>query len=354
MHARRLGRTGFVVGEVGVGCSGIGGDRFRDVEPADAQRALYYAIDHGVDFVDTALQYGDGLSERLVGDVVRELRARDRVVVATKVPPHDGAWPGRHDQKLERVFGAPWVQTCVERSLRHLRLDAIPLVQLHVWHDAWLDHAAWPELRGVMERMIREGKVLHWGISANNGGVDHAYAILDEPIVETIQVACSLFDRSAEARVLARAAERDVAVIARGVLCEGALAGGAGAGATYPRDDFRTTFFSDERMTKVAAILAHLAELVVVTPPAARSTDGAREILERSEHARDEVECRTVAELAIRWVLSHAGVAVAIPGMRARDHVDANLAIADGRPLSTALIERLADDRYRWRGEWYG
>jgi aryl-alcohol dehydrogenase-like predicted oxidoreductase len=110
-------------------------------------------------------------------------------------------------------------------------------------------------------------------------------------------------------------------------------------------------------MAKVAVQLARLAELVSITPPAASTTDPAREIVERSERARAttdvHVECRTVAELAIRWALSHDAIAVAIPGMRTRAHVDANLAIADGRRLSPELLARLADDVYRWDGAWY-
>ena len=93
MRTRALGRSGFEVSEIGFGAWGLGGDPWRDMDPRDAQRALFEAVEAGVGFIDTAPSYGNGTSELLVGQVVRELRARDRVVVATKVPPAHGRWP---------------------------------------------------------------------------------------------------------------------------------------------------------------------------------------------------------------------------------------------------------------------
>ena len=355
MLTRRLGRTGYTVHEIGFGAWGLGGGMWRDMEPRDAQRALHLALERGVDFVDTALVYGaeNGVSERLVGESLRDLRARDRVVVATKVPPANGEWPGDGKKPLHQAFPARHVQQCVEDSLRNLRLEVVPIMQLHVWHDGWLASSSWPELRGTFERLVREGKVLHWGISVNDHGADDAIAILDEPMIETVQVIYNLFDRGPEKALLARARERDVGVIVRCPLDEGALGGDLGAGARFAPGDWRHDYFSGDRLAQLAPRLARLAAVVGTTPPGARSNDAGKQILERSEQERrsGNVEAATVAELALRFTLSRDEVSVVIPGMRTAAHVGENLAVSDGRRLSPALLERLAE--HAWDKDWY-
>jgi aryl-alcohol dehydrogenase-like predicted oxidoreductase len=356
MQQRRLGRTGYVVNSIGHGTWALAGGMWRDIEPRDAQKALLAALELGVDFVDTALVYGvdRGDSEKLVGEALRDARARDRVVTATKVPPANDEWPGDGAKPLHVAFPARHVQTSVEQSLRNLKLEVIPIAQLHVWHDAWLQSASWPEVRGTFERLIREGKVLHWGISANGTGSDDAIAILDEPIIETVQVIYNLFDRGAEQALLAKAKDKDVGVIVRCPLDEGTLGGELGADATFPPGDWRNGYFRAPRLAEAAVRLARLAALVEITPPAARSVDPARAVLEASERERrgsDRIEATTVAELALRFVLARDEVSVVIPGMRTAEHVRANLAAGDGRRLTPALLERLAE--HAWEKNWY-
>jgi aryl-alcohol dehydrogenase-like predicted oxidoreductase len=332
------------------------------MEPRDAQRALHVALELGIDFVDTALVYGAerGVSERLVGESVRDLRARDRVVVATKIPPADNRWPADGTRPLHAAFPAAHVQACVEDSLRNLRLEVIPLQQLHVWHDAWLEASAWPELRGTMERMVREGKVLHWGISVNDAGArsGDALEILDQPIIETVQVIYNLFDRSAETALLARAAKHDVGVIARCPLDEGGLGGELGAGSQFPPGDWRHNYFGGTRLDELALRLARLSAFVGDVPAGARTTDASRAALAATvrtdRDVRDrkaELEADNLAELALRFVLSRDEIAVTIPGMRTAEHVRANLAAGDDRRLSPALLARLVE--HAWDRNWY-
>jgi aryl-alcohol dehydrogenase-like predicted oxidoreductase len=326
------------------------------MEPRDAQRALQVAIELGLDFVDTALVYGgeNGVSERLVGEVLREQRARDRVVTATKVPPANDEWPGDGKKPLHQAFPVQHVQTSVEQSLRNLKLDVLPIAQLHVWHDGWLGSSSWPELRGTFERLVREGKVLHWGISVNDHGHDDAIAILDEPMIETVQVIYNLFERGPEKALLARAKERDVGVIVRVPLDEGALGGDLGAETRFPPDDWRNDYFGGDRLGEVAVRLARLAGVIATSPPGARSSDAARAILHTTEKRRKDdvaIEAATIAELALRFVLSRDETSVVIPGMRTADHVRANLAVSDGRRLSPALLDRLRE--HSWDKNWY-
>jgi aryl-alcohol dehydrogenase-like predicted oxidoreductase len=326
MDKRRLGRTGYEVGAVGFGAWGLGGDLWRGVDPRDAQRALYAALDAGVDFVDTALAYGEGDSERLVGEVIRDLRARDWAVVATKVPPRQRAWPAEPHVPLEQVLPAEYVVGCVEQSLRNLRAEALCLEQLHVWHDAWLDAGAWPELRAAMARMVKEGKVLHWGVSVNAHAPETALRLAADPLIETVQVVYNVFDRSAERELFALARERELGVIARVPFDEGALTGALGPGTEFPPHDWRRRYFGGGRLAELAPRLDRLRQLL-------------------------GDEARTLPELALRFCLSSDAVGVVIPGMRRVEHVHANLAAAAAGPLSPALRERLAE--HAWDKNWY-
>jgi aryl-alcohol dehydrogenase-like predicted oxidoreductase len=192
MERRALGRTGHQVSAVGFGTWGLGGDMWRGLDRDEARAALRAAISGGCDLIDTALVYGWGESEKLVGEVIRETGG---AIVATKVPPLDERWPPAPDTPLERIFPADHLVRSVETSLRNLQVDALEIEQLHVWLDAWLDSTYWPELRGAMEGLVRAGKVRHWGISVNDHAPETALRAMDEPLIETVQVIHNIFDR---------------------------------------------------------------------------------------------------------------------------------------------------------------
>jgi aryl-alcohol dehydrogenase-like predicted oxidoreductase len=326
MQTRPLGRTGWQVSAVGFGCWGLGNEMWRDGSPEVGRQALRLALETGATFVDTALIYSRGESEQMVGEVVREMRARDDVLVATKIPPQDGRWPPKPGVPLERVFSVEHVTRSVEQSLRNLRAEVLGVEQLHVWLDEWLDGSSWPELRGCMERLVREGKVLHWGVSVNDHAPDTALRMLDEPIVETVQVIYNIFDRGAEKELFARAAERKVGVIARCPFDEGALTGAIGPESRFDPADFRSRYFRGERAVEVAERVGRLRRLL-------------------------GDEAKTLPELALRFCLSRPEVATVIPGMRKVAHVRSNLAAGDGRALSPALREELVE--HAWDKNWY-
>jgi aryl-alcohol dehydrogenase-like predicted oxidoreductase len=353
MRTRRLGRTGLVVGELGLGTRGFTCAGF---DASDARRIVSHAIERGVDLIDA---WREPELERAVGDAVRDLRARDRVVVATKVAPlrpHGSAVEAdigtelagedrpSATRALHRVFPAGHVQDQVERALRASRLEVLPVAVLHAWFDTWLDDTAWPELRGALERLVREGKVLHWGVADAGGGPDGVVRALAEPVLAIVVTEYNLFERGPDAALFAAARAHDTGVIVRTPLADGALGGDLAAGATFPATDPRAATLTAERLAEVAVRLARLAAHVAETPPAARSTDPAREALEAAEAARRgaELEARTIAELALRFALANAAGGAVVAGMRAREHVDANLAASDGRALSAALLEQLA------------
>lgn len=333
MQRRRLGSTGREVVVIGLGCKGLTGAR-RGLEPADVQRAVAAAIDGGCELIDVPAA---GEPERLVGHELRALRARDRVVIATTV-----GGPGR------RPPLAAQVQRAVEDSLRALRLDAIGLVQLAGWDDDWLDDRTWPELRGMLARLIHDGKALAWGAIAPDDS--EPLRVIAEPWLASLQVRYSLFDRHAETALLPAALAAKVSVIAREPLAGGGLTGDLGPTTVWLPGDERATW-PRERWQLVPPELARLAALVMSTPPAARATVLGRELVDQLRRGPD-LDVTTVVELALRFVLDHPAITAAIPGARTPAHVLANLACADGRPLAPRI--RAALDERHWGERWYG
>ena len=326
MRKRRLGRTGCEVSEVGFGAWGIGGSMWLGVEDDEGKRALHQALDLGVDFVDTALVYGDGHSEKLIAEVLKARGGRDRVTLATKIPPKDYVWPGKETTALQDTFPASWVVECVEESLRNLGVDALDVEQFHVWHDAWLASPAWEETRAAMERLKKEGKVRHWGVSINDHAPETALSLLSDPLLETAQVIYNLFDRSPERELFALAKDKGLGIIVRVPFDEGALTGAVGPGTVFPPRDWRNRYFRGERKAEVARRVEALSGLL-------------------------GDEATTLPELALRFVLSRAEVSTVIPGMRRPAHAEANTAVSDGRALSAGLLAKLAP--HAWDKNWY-
>lgn len=320
MRYRRLGRTGFEVSEVGFGAWGIGGG-WGPKRDDEARAALERALEVGVNLVDTALAYGEGHSERLVGEVVRA--SGRRVFVATKVPPMDRVWPAHAGKPLRAVFPRQHVLDSTERSLEHLGLDAIDLQQLHVWNDEWADQDEWQ----LTARELKEsGRVRAFGISINDHEPDNALRALETGLIDSVQVIYNIFDQRPQERLFPACQRLDVGVLARVPLDEGGLTGSVRPDTTFEPGDWREEYFKGERK---------------------------REVFERAERLRfllhDGVE--TLAEAALRFTLSNPAVTTVIPGMRSPARVDANARASDGRPLPQDDLERLKE--HAWPRNFY-
>ena len=325
MRLRKLGRTGYLVSEIGHGTWGMGRTEWLDGEDEDARQALFRSLEGGVTLFDTAYAYGDGHSERLLAGVLAEHGGAD-IVVATKVPPRNLVWPGHAEIPLEEIFPASYVGDMVEASLRNLRTEALQIEQLHVWNDAWLDSPAWGETRSAMVRLQEQGKVLHWGVSINDHAPETALRIAADPLIETVQVIYNIFDRRPETALFDLARSKDLGVIARCPLDEGALAGTVSPDTVFPRGDFRREYFGGDRKVELADRLRALRSLL-------------------------GKEAQTLPELALRFCLSRPEVSTVIPGMRHERHVLSNVSTSDGRLLSDSVLARLED--HAWDKNWY-
>jgi aryl-alcohol dehydrogenase-like predicted oxidoreductase len=321
MNRRRLGRTGLEVSEVGYGAWGIGGSMWLGAQDDESLQALHRAIDLGVTLIDTALAYGDGHSEQLVGQVVRE--RDERIVVASKIPPKNGRWPAPDGIDPDDAFPADHVRECTERSLRNLGLDAIDLQQFHVWSDEWTERGSWRE---AVEALKAEGKIRAFGVSINDHQPANAVKLVRSGAVDAVQVIYNVFDQTPEDELLGACAEHDVGVLARVPFDEGALTGRIGPDTEFPDGDFRNHYFRGDRRQQVA--------------------DHVQAILDDVGIEREQLP-----EVALRYVLSHPAVSSVIPGMRTVRHVERNAAVGDGKGLPDEQAEALK--RHRWDRNFY-
>jgi aryl-alcohol dehydrogenase-like predicted oxidoreductase len=321
MNHRRLGRTGLEVSEVGYGAWGIGGSGWLGAQDDESLRALELALDSGINLIDTALGYGDGHSEELVGQAVRS--RSETVYVATKIPPKNRLWPARTGTHADEAFPADHVRACTEQSLRNLGLEAIDVQQFHVWDDAWVDQGDWRE---AIEDLRREGKIRFFGVSINDHEPANALGLIRAGLADTVQVIYNAFDQSPEDELFPACREHDVGVLARVPLDEGGLTGRITPDTEFPEGDFRARYFRDDRK---------------------------REVHERAQAIADDLGVGEdgLAALALRYILSAPEVSSVIPGMRSVRNVERNVAVADGRGLDPGKVERLK--AHRWVRNFY-
>jgi aryl-alcohol dehydrogenase-like predicted oxidoreductase len=321
VHYRKLGKTGLEVSEVGYGAWGIGKSQWIGAEDDESLRALRRAIDLGLNFIDTALAYGAGHSERLVGQVVRE---RDETVyVATKTPPKNMVWPAPSGLHPNETFPGEYVRECTEQSLQNLGLEAIDVQQFHVWHDEWVGEGDWLE---AVESLKGEGKIRFFGVSINDHQPANAVKLIQTGMVDTVQVIYNVFDQSPEDELFPACIENDVGVIVRVPFDEGALTGRVTPETTFDEDDFRNDYFRGDRKEEVY--------------------ERVRTIVSELGVSEEEM-----AEVALRYVLSHPAVSTVIPGMRSVRNVERNMAVADGRGLPEDQVQRLK--AHRWVRNFY-
>jgi aryl-alcohol dehydrogenase-like predicted oxidoreductase len=326
MKTRALGRTGIQVSEIGLGAWGLGAAGWPGVGDDEGIAGLNTAFDLGVTFVDTALAYGRGHSERVIAKALSGRADASSIAIATKIPPKNWVWPASYKSKIADVFPAAYVRESTETSLRNLGRETIDVQQFHVWGGFWTAQPEWESTHDAMRRLCDEGKVRHWGISTNDHEPNTVVSALELPIFSTVQVIYNIYDPSAEGTLFPLAEERGLGVIARVPFDEGALTGSVRADTVFRDDDWRSRYFRGDRKAEVARRADELLALL-------------------------GDEAGTLPELALRFVLSSPFVSTVIPGMRRPAHAWANTAVSDGRVLSPNLLEKLRE--YSWIKNWY-
>ena len=321
MHTRTFGRTGWQVSEIGFGAWGIGGGQWGGADEQESMAALHAALDNGITFFDTADVYGDGLSERLVARLRRE--RSEPFYVATKagrrLSPH-----------VASGYTAANLAAFVDRSLKNLEVERLDLVQLHcppteVYYR--------PEVFAALDDLVRAGKIRFYGVSVER--VEEALKAIEYPHVQSVQIIFNAFRLRPAELFFEAARKRQVAVIARVPLASGMLSGRFTRTTEFPADDHRAfnregamfdrgeTFSGVDYETGLAAV----ERLRPLVPQGA-----------------------TLAQFALRWILSFDAVTCVIPGARQPAQVADNARAAALEPLGAttmATVQEIYDDAIR-------
>jgi aryl-alcohol dehydrogenase-like predicted oxidoreductase len=310
---RRLGKTGYPISAIGFGAWPIGSD-YGPTDDATSIKALHAAADAGVTFFDTADNYGDGRSERVIGQFLKE-RQGERLYVATKIGqrvPLDMA-----NYSADAFRG--WIDDC----RRNLQLEQLDLVQLHCLPTPIYYR---PDLFEAMDRLVEAGVIAHYGVSVEK--VEEGLKAIEYPGVASVQLVFNMFRQRPTERFFGEAARRDVGIIARVPLASGLLTGKFTASSTFDPSDHRQ-------------YNRHGEEFDVGETFAGVDFETGLEVI---EELRPLVpEGATLAQLALRWILMHDAVSAAIPGAKTPDQARANAVAADLAPLSPAVMGRVAE-----------
>jgi aryl-alcohol dehydrogenase-like predicted oxidoreductase len=321
MKYRQLGRTGLKISEIGYGAWGIGGKQWLGNEDRESLKALARAFELGLNFIDTALAYGDGHSEKLVGEAVKQ--AGQPIYVATKIPPKNRVWPASAETPIEDVFPYEYVIDSTDESLRNLNLGQIDLQQFHVWTDAWTGTDEW---KRAIEDLKKTGKVRYVGISVSEHAPDTALEALKTGLIDAVQVIYNIFDQTPEQNLFPLCQQMNLGVLARVPLDEGGLTGTITPETHFEPSDFRAHYFRGDRKAQIVEHVEALRRDLKDVPG-------------------------SLPEIALRFCLSHPAVTTVIPGMRRMKTVESSCAVPDAGPLPENVLQILR--RHAWFRNFY-
>ena len=309
MEQRRFGDSDLKCSALGFGTWELSTTDYGEIDVKEAQRAAQEAIDHGITLFDTAEVYGPYHSEELLGKALGSRRAE--VVLVTKVGfTYDGNRFSATNSSFDHIL------TRAEGCLRRLGTDWIDLLLIH-----WPDHdTPYGEPIAALEKLKHDGKIRHYGVS------NFSPAMMD--VCESVghltanQVGYNLFDRRMERAVLPYTQAHGIGFMAYGTLCYGLLTGAFTESTTFLDWDWRSSgrafglpLFRREPFLKELRVVGRLKEIA-------------------ARHGR------SVAQLAIAWVLGHPAVTVALVGIRRSEELKENVAAVEWR-LSTEDREQI-------------
>jgi aryl-alcohol dehydrogenase-like predicted oxidoreductase len=321
MIYKNFAKTEEKVSLLGFGCWGIGKSMWIGAEDAESKKALHKAIDEGITLFDTALVYGNGHSEKLVGEVEKE--SGKKIFVASKLPSMKYEWPAKDSSTLKESFTKEHIIKSTEQSLRNLKRDYLDLQQFHVWNDKWADQDEWKE--GIL-KLKSEGKVRFFGISINDHQPWNGIEAGKTGLIDCFQVIFNIFDQSPTDKLLSFCEENKISILARVPFDEGSLTGNINENSIFPNGDWRNNYFRGDRKKEVALRVEKIIE-------------------------DTKVETGSVAEAALRYLISFDAVTSVIPGMRSEKNLLLNKAAVEKGKLSPELMEKLK--AHRWIRNFY-
>ena len=314
MQYRRLGLTGFNVSDIGYGLWGMSG--WTGSDDRQSLDSLQRAVEAGCSFFDSAWAYGNGKSDQFLGQTLARNPGK-RLYAASKVPPKNLKWPASPKDKYQDVFPPDHVSKYADLIRAKLGTDAIDLLQFHVWEDSWTDD---PDFRKTVDKLKRDGIVRAFGLSLNRWEPANGVRAIRTGIVDVVQVIYNIFDQSPEDELFPLCRELNVGVIARVPLDEGSLSGTLTLETKFPKNDWRSRYFSSKNLKSTVNRIDRLKQIVPAN--------------------------MTLPELALRFILSNSDVSTTIVGMRRPEHVTANTSYSDKGALPADLHGELK--KHRW------
>ncbi|MGA3214836.1 MAG: aldo/keto reductase [Acidimicrobiales bacterium] len=314
METRTLGRTGHEVSVVGLGTWQLGSD-WGSVSEQDAMATLHAAVDAGVTFIDTADNYGDGISETLIGRFLATENDAG-VMVATKMGQ-------RADPHVAEAYTLNNFRNWIDQSKKNLGVEVIDLTQLHCPPTAVFSN---DRVYDALDLLVEEGSIKAYGVSVET--CDEALTAIAHPGVTSVQLVLNVFRQKPLEQVLPAAAAAGVAIIARVPLASGMLSG---------KYDETTTFDpSDHRNYNLHGEVFDVGETFAGVPYDV-GVRAAREVAALTPAGA------TTAQLALRWVIDQPGVTTVIPGARNAEQAVANAKAGSLPPLNSELQDQLKD-----------
>ena len=310
MNFRIFGKIGWNVSEIGLGCWAIGSE-WGDVSSEDAKEVLKTSLDHGVNFFDTADVYGDGRSEKFLGQLLNS--TSERIYVATK--------SGRRlNPHTAEGYNLKNIEDFIDRSLINIGVDCIDLLQLHCPPS---EICSKKETYDMMDEIVKKGKIANYGVSVEK--VSEAMEAIKYPNVKSIQIIFNIFRQKPLEVFFEEAAKNNVAIIARVPLASGLLTGKMNKYSSFPKNDHRNYNINGDAFDigETFSGVNYERGLEVV------------EILK--EIVPDDF---TLSDLALKWILMHEEVSVVIPGAKNSEQVIKNT-LSSSLPNINDLMEKI-------------
>lgn len=325
MQLSTFARSDEKISRLGFGAMGLDGIFGKQDDDAMI-RSILYSLENGVNFIDTARVYGR--SEEIIGKALKEWKG-ERPFIATKsaasAVPHSLPGAGFHfPAPVDMAYPQGSIRASVEKSLGQMDIDAIDLIQMHIYWPQWDSSDYWME---ELLRLKEEGKVRYIGVSLPDHRHDHAIPLVRAGVIDSVQTVINIFDSVALDCLVPICHEHQVAVIARVILDEGGLTGFLKEDTVFPSTDYRYNYFD--------CLPRHV-------------------YLERVERLHRYIPqyAETLTELAIKFVLHHPGVTVAISSMQVQEYAAQNIEASRKAPLPDDIFENMKI-RERWIRHFY-
>lgn len=311
MQYRKLGRTGWKVSSISFGAWAIGGT-WGTVDDRDSMSALHAALDHGVNFFDTADVYGDGHSEQLLAKLRKQHSGT--FYIATKLGR-------RSNPHVAGSYNRENITAYIERSLKNLETDSLDLVQLHCPPT---EVYYMPEVFGILDDLTQAGKIKHYGVSVEK--VEEALKAIEYPNVKTVQIIFNIFRQRPADLFFKEAIRRKIGILARLPLSSGMLSGKLTSATRFDSDDHRAFNRNGESFDKGETFSGLDYETGL------KAVESLREIIPNG---------MTMPEFALRWILMFPAVTCAIPGAKRPEQVMENVHAADLPEIKKTVMKKV-------------